>query len=85
MIFSTLVRKQFGSDAEDNEPSAKSDSETEDEDGDEFDAATDVALLKTLALIQRKDPSIYDTTTNVFGGMFLYLVYVICTTHTSFS
>ncbi|KAG8911983.1 hypothetical protein FRC01_005365 [Tulasnella sp. 417] len=62
------LRKQFGSDAEDNEPSTHSDSETEDEDGDEFDAATDVALLKTLALIQKKDPSIYDTSTNVFGG-----------------
>ncbi|KAG8903821.1 hypothetical protein FRC00_014474, partial [Tulasnella sp. 408] len=63
------LRKQFGSDAEDNEPNAESDSETEDEDGDEFDAATDVALLKTLALIQKKDPSIYDTSTNVFGGI----------------
>lgn len=63
------ARKQFGSDIEEKDgPSEESDSETEDEDGDEFDAATDVALLKTLALIQKKDPSIYDTTTNVFGG-----------------
>lgn len=67
------VRKQFGSDNEENDgPSEESDSETEDEDGDEFGAATDVALLKTLALIQKKDPSIYDTTTNVFGGRCPY-------------
>ncbi|KAG9017244.1 hypothetical protein FRB90_001262 [Tulasnella sp. 427] len=63
------LRKQMGSDAEDDGSSEESDSETEDEEGDEFDAATDVALLKTLALVQQKDPSIYDTSTDVFGGL----------------
>ncbi|KIO33924.1 hypothetical protein M407DRAFT_17191 [Tulasnella calospora MUT 4182] len=77
------LRKQFGSDLDDNEPSAESDEETEDEDGDEFDAATDVALLKTLALIQKKDPAIYDTSTNVFGGRSLWPPYTSYDTNAS--
>ncbi|KAG8889414.1 hypothetical protein FRB99_003990, partial [Tulasnella sp. 403] len=40
--------------------------ESEDEDGEGFSAATDAALLKTLALLQKKDPAIYDPSAPIF-------------------
>lgn len=64
-----VVKRQFSSDEEqDSLEEEDSDSETEDENGDELDPAKDVAFLKTLALIQKKDPSIYDTTKSLFEG-----------------
>ncbi|KAG6897712.1 hypothetical protein C0992_011922 [Termitomyces sp. T32_za158] len=63
------LKDKYGSDLDDSEVS-ESDSEsdeTEDEDGDELTPAVDAAILRTLARIKRKDPSIYDVTTNIFG------------------
>ncbi|KAG6886320.1 hypothetical protein C0993_006730 [Termitomyces sp. T159_Od127] len=63
------LKDKYGSDVDDSEVS-ESDSEsdeTEDEDGDELTPAVDAAILRTLARIKRKDPSIYDATTNIFG------------------
>ncbi|KAG6861693.1 hypothetical protein C0995_013262 [Termitomyces sp. Mi166 len=63
------LKEKYGSDSDDSEASetdSESD-ETEDEDGDELTPTVDAAILRTLARIKRKDPSIYDSTTNIFG------------------
>ncbi|KAG5731772.1 Protein kri1 [Termitomyces sp. T112] len=63
------LKDKYGSDIDDSEVS-ESDSEsdeTEDEDGDELTPTVDAAILRTLVRIKRKDPSIYDSTTNIYG------------------
>ncbi|XP_006461453.1 hypothetical protein AGABI2DRAFT_143340 [Agaricus bisporus var. bisporus H97] len=54
------------SDLENEESDSESD-ESEDEDGEELTMAVDAAILRTLARIKRKDPSIYESGKNVFG------------------
>lgn len=68
----TLVKEKYGSDAEDA-PDETDDSEedtTEDEEGEELTPAMDAAILRTLARIKGKDPAIYDTSKDVFEGLF---------------
>ena len=52
-----------GADEEDSE-----EAESEDEDGEELTPAMDAAILRTLARIKRKDPSIYESGKDVFEG-----------------
>ncbi|KAG8771667.1 hypothetical protein FRC15_003269 [Serendipita sp. 397] len=59
------LKDKYGSDAELSAEESE-DSETEDEDGDELTPAMDVAMLRTLAKIRSKDPTIYDSKKNVF-------------------
>lgn len=44
--------------------------ESEDEDGEELTPAVDAAILRTLARIRRKDPSIYESGKDVFEGTY---------------
>ncbi|PVF96620.1 Krr1-domain-containing protein [Serendipita vermifera] len=61
------LKEKYGSDAElDDESEDSEEDESEDEDGEELTPAMDVAMLRTLALIKNKDPSIYDAQRNVF-------------------
>ncbi|KDQ13913.1 hypothetical protein BOTBODRAFT_44855 [Botryobasidium botryosum FD-172 SS1] len=62
------LKDKYGSDFEDDEDfSEDSESdESEDEDGEELTPAVDAAILRTLAKIHRKDPTIYDTSKPVF-------------------
>jgi hypothetical protein len=66
------VKDKYGSDAElegDGEESEDSEeAESEDEDGAELTPAVDAAILRTLARIKRRDPSIYDAEKGVFAG-----------------
>ncbi|KZT22490.1 Krr1-domain-containing protein [Neolentinus lepideus HHB14362 ss-1] len=62
------LRDKYGSDIEE-EDEGEEDSEemeSEDEDGEELTPALDAAILKTLARIKKRDPSIYDNTKSVF-------------------
>ncbi|KAG6866685.1 hypothetical protein C0991_000795 [Blastosporella zonata] len=64
------LKDKYGSDYDNEEDGTESDSESdesEDEDGEELTPTVDAAILRTLARIKRKDPSIYDTSTNIFG------------------
>ena len=68
------MKDKYGSDVD--EPSNESDDSeetTEDEDGEELTPAVDAAILRTLARIKRKDPTIYDSGKDVFGGASLIL------------
>lgn len=68
------MKDKYGSDAgDDDDESSATDSEEdegelEDEDGEELTPAVDAAILRTLARIKRKDPSIYDADKGVFEG-----------------
>ncbi|KAI0785892.1 KRI1-like family C-terminal-domain-containing protein [Abortiporus biennis] len=54
------LKEKYGSDAEEGDESEDSeDLESEDEDGEELTPAVDAAILRTLAKIKKKDPSIY--------------------------
>ena len=44
------------------------DEESEDEHGEELTPAVDAAILRTLARIKRKDPSIYNASADIFQG-----------------
>jgi hypothetical protein len=72
-IFS-LVKAELGSDISEsdleNEETDSESDESEDEDGEELTMAVDAAILRTLARIKRKDPSIYESDKNIFGGVF---------------
>ncbi|KAF5385845.1 hypothetical protein D9615_002328 [Tricholomella constricta] len=64
------LKEKYGSDFEDDEDKSETDSESdesEDEDGEELTPMVDAAILRTLARIKRKDPSIYDTNKSIFG------------------
>ena len=58
---------------EDDDEEDSEDLESEDEDGEELTPAMDAAILRTLARIKRKDPSIYETGKDVFEGEFYYI------------
>ncbi|KAF8648547.1 hypothetical protein AX16_006251 [Volvariella volvacea WC 439] len=65
------LKEKYGSDFELEEDyediSTDSESaESEDEDGEELTPAVDAAILRTLARIRKKDPSIYDNQKSVF-------------------
>ena len=60
------MKEKYGSDAEDLEEEDSEDAESEDEDGEELTPAVDAAILRTLARIKRKDPSIYESGKDVF-------------------
>ncbi|PPR06766.1 hypothetical protein CVT26_003916 [Gymnopilus dilepis] len=66
------LKDKYGSDydpdASDSDVSTDSESaESEDEHGEELTPAVDAAILRTLARIKKKDPSIYDSNKNIFG------------------
>jgi len=46
--------------------------ESEDEHGEELTPAVDAAILRTLARIKNKDPEIYNSQTNIFGGACIF-------------
>ena len=58
---------------EDDDEEDSEDLESEDEDGEELTPAMDAAILRTLARIKRKDPSIYETGKDVFEGEFCFV------------
>lgn len=67
------MKVKYGSDydpdASDSEFSTDSESaESEDEDGEELTPVVDAAILRTLARIRKKDPAIYDSEKNIYGG-----------------
>jgi protein KRI1 len=68
------VKAKYGSDydpdAAGSDISTDSESaESEDEHGEELTPAVDAAILRTLARIKKKDPAIYDSEKNIFGGL----------------
>lgn len=67
------VKEKYGSDAEegDDDDEDSEEGESEDEDGEELTPAVDVAILRTLARIKRKDPSIYQQGKDVFEGVYV--------------
>jgi len=68
------VKAKYGSDAEESDITTDSESdESEDEDGEELTPAVDAAILRTLARIRNRDPAIYDSEKNIFGGRSLYI------------
>ena len=72
----SLVKVKYGSDydpdASNSEFSTDSESaESEDEDGEELTPVVDAAILRTLARIRKKDPAIYDSEKNIYGGEIL--------------
>ena len=68
------MKEKYGSDIDDVEEEEDSEeAESEDEDGEELTPAVDAAILRTLARIKRKDPSIYEQDKNVFEGRFEHL------------
>ena len=74
------MKEKYGSDYEGvDEVEDESDSETEDEDGEELTPAVDAAILRTLSRIQKKDPAIYDNNQGVFEGTFFArLMFSVC-------
>lgn len=67
------MKAKYGSDydpdASDSEFSTDSESaESEDEEGEELTPVVDAAILRTLARIRKKDPAIYDSQKNIYGG-----------------
>lgn len=64
------MKEKYGSDAENLEEDEEDseEDESEDEDGEELTPAVDAAILRTLARIKRKDPSIYNQEKDVFDG-----------------
>ena len=67
----TIVKEKYGSDyEEDGDEEDSEEAESEDEDGEELTPAVDAAILRTLARIKRKDPSIYQQGKDVFEGTY---------------
>ena len=66
------MKDKYGSDIKEEDASDEStdseSAESEDEDGEELTPAVDAAILRTLARIKRKDPSIYDSAKDVYNG-----------------
>jgi hypothetical protein len=74
-----LVKAKYGSDYDPNTSDSglsttdSESAESEDENGDELTPMVDVAILRTLARIKEKDPDIYDSSKNIFGGAFNFV------------
>lgn len=69
------MKAKYGSDYDPNtsgsELSTDSESaDSEDEDGEELTPHVDVAIFRTLARIKKRDPAIYDSSKDIFGGVF---------------
>ena len=68
------VKEKYGSDysesGSDVDDSEDSEDTEEDSDGEELTPAVDAAILRTLALIRKKDSAIYDGGRRVFEGVF---------------
>ena len=66
------VKDKYGSDFDEEQGSDEStdseSAESEDEDGLELTPAVDAAILRTLAMIKRKHPSIYVPGKDVYNG-----------------
>ena len=64
------VKEKYGSDVDEDEEDDEDseEAESEDEDGEELTPAVDAAILRTLARIKRKDPSIYEQGKDIFEG-----------------
>ncbi|KAI0073576.1 Krr1-domain-containing protein [Panus rudis PR-1116 ss-1] len=62
------LKEKYGSDYEniDEDEEDSEEAESEDEDGEELTPAVDAAILRTLARIKKKDPSIYESGKDVF-------------------
>ncbi|EKM53575.1 uncharacterized protein PHACADRAFT_186206 [Phanerochaete carnosa HHB-10118-sp] len=62
------LKDKYGSDVDEDEDEEEDseEAESEDEDGEELTPAVDAAILRTLARIKRKDPSIYQADNDVF-------------------
>ncbi|KAM6502876.1 KRI1-like family C-terminal domain containing protein [Amanita muscaria] len=64
------VKDKYGSDFEEEDASDEStdseSAESEDEDGEQLTPAIDAAILRTLARIKRKDPSIYELGKSIY-------------------
>ncbi|OCH91086.1 Krr1-domain-containing protein [Obba rivulosa] len=62
------LKEKYGSDIdeEDVDEEDSEEAESEDEDGEELTPAVDVAILRTLARIKKRDPSIYEKGKDVF-------------------
>lgn len=62
------LKDKYGSDIDEDEDEEEDseEAESEDEDGEELTPAVDAAILRTLARIKRKDPSIYQSGKDVF-------------------
>lgn len=73
-IYRDTVKEKYGSDylesASDVDDSEDSEDTEEDSDGEELTPAVDAAILRTLALIKKKDPVIYEGGKRVFEGVF---------------
>jgi protein KRI1 len=70
------VKDKYGSDIEESDLGEEGDSDSEDDEsedelGEELTPAVDAAILRTLARIKRKDPSIYQAGADVFQGQFI--------------
>lgn len=69
-----VVKEKLGSDVsesdleEEEEETDSESAESEDEDGEELTPAVDAAILRTLARIKQKDPSIYESGKSIFEG-----------------
>ena len=67
------MKDKYGSDFEEEEASNEStdseSAESEDEDGEELTPTVDAAILRTLARIKRKDPSIYEIGKDIYEGV----------------
>ncbi|PFH51649.1 hypothetical protein AMATHDRAFT_74825 [Amanita thiersii Skay4041] len=65
------LKDKYGSDFEEEGPTDEStdseSAESEDEDGEELTPAVDAAILRTLARIKNKDPTIYNSEKQIFG------------------
>ena len=62
----------YDPDASDDDASSDSESaESEDEHGEELTPTVDAAILRTLARIRKRDPGIYDSNKDIFGGKLL--------------
>ncbi|KAH9888481.1 KRI1-like family C-terminal-domain-containing protein [Cubamyces lactineus] len=62
------LKEKYGSDVDEDEEDDEDseEAESEDEDGEELTPAVDAAILRTLARIKRKDPSIYEQGKDIF-------------------
>lgn len=65
------MKEKYGADLdkEDVDEDDSEEAESEDEDGEDLTPAVDAAILRTLARIRRKDPSIYEQDKDIFEGM----------------
>ena len=69
------MKEKYGSDVDEfGDDSDDSEDTSEDEDGEELTPAVDAAILRTLARIRKKDPEIYNSEINIFGGVCAIVV-----------